>query len=79
MIEVLLIFSGLLIGFGIGQLVRDKLTRSTKVGTLRIDHSDPYDGPHIFLELEPGCGPSFLSSQKFVTLEVNEENYISHE
>lgn len=78
MIETLLILSGVLIGFGIGQIVRDMLTRSDKVGTLRIDNSDPYDGPHMFLELEPGCDPQSIARHKFVTLEVSTKNYISH-
>ena len=45
------------------------------VGALRIDKSDPDDGPYLFLELK--THPSIIEQQKYITLEVNTESYIS--
>lgn len=47
------------------------------IGTLRIDHSDPSDQPYMFLELSKGVGD--ISNDRYVTLEVSTENYISQE
>lgn len=75
MIYALLILSGFLMGFGIGQIVRDMITRKTIDGVLRIDHSDPNDRPYIFLELK--SDPEVIGKHKFVTIEVSTKNYIS--
>lgn len=45
------------------------------VGTLRIDSSDPEDGPYMFLELNKGTGD--VSRRKVVTLKVSTESYLS--
>ena len=45
------------------------------VGDLRIDCSDPDDGPYMFLELEQGV--DVIGRRKRVTLNVNTKNYIS--
>lgn len=77
MIDILLVLAGFLLGFAVGQFVRNHITRTTKNGTLRIDDSDPYDGPHMFLELESSVDA--ISRSKFVTLEVVAKNYISRQ
>lgn len=59
-----------LIGFVIGVKYHHK-----PVGTLRVDHSDPDDNPYLFLELSGD--PKKLPNQKYITLKVNIENYIS--
>lgn len=46
------------------------------VGTLRVDQSDPDGGPYLFLEISKD--PTKLPNQKYITLKVNVENYISH-
>ena len=46
------------------------------VGTLRVDQSDPDDNPYLFLELSGD--PKKLTNQKYITLKVNIENYVSH-
>lgn len=46
------------------------------IGTLRVDRSDPDDGPYLFLELSENTRE--LMNQKYITLEVNVEDYISH-
>ena len=60
-----------LIGFVIGVKYHHK-----PVGTLRVDQSDPDDNPYLFLELSGD--PKKLTNQKYITLKVNIENYISH-
>lgn len=44
------------------------------VGKLRIDKSDPYDGPYVFLELFKGIGD--ISKRKYVTLEISTKSYL---
>lgn len=55
----------------------NKRHKEKPVGTLRIDQSDPIDGPHLFLELN--TNPRNLLSKKQVVLDVNPESYLSHE
>ena len=45
------------------------------VGTLRVDSSDPDDGPYMFLELTKSAGE--VSRKKYVLLEVNTQSYLS--
>lgn len=45
------------------------------IGTLRIDRSDPYDKPYLFLEMD--VNPDKLLHYKYVTFKVNTESYIS--
>lgn len=47
------------------------------VGYLRVDHSDPDDGPYMFLELTRGL--EFVASQDTVNLKVKLEDYIPRE
>lgn len=52
------------------------VTKPKKVaGILRIDNSDP-DGPYLFLELS--SDPKFIMKEKYITLKVNTDSYISH-
>lgn len=73
MAEVLLILAGVFFGIAISVLVY----RAYFVGNLRIDNSDPIDGPYMFLELEKDVGR--ISSKKHVVLRVRRENFIPHE
>lgn len=50
--------------------------RST-VGSLRVDRSIPDEEPYIFLELKKGVGD--ITQRKHVTLDVKNENYLSHD
>jgi len=44
-------------------------------GVLVVDHSDPDDGPYLFLEL--ATDPSFISKQSDIRLSVEVRNYVS--
>lgn len=58
-------------GFAFGYFYPKK--RQT-VGTLRIDTSDLFDGPYMFLEVKTDIGD--LMKRKTVKLDVNTECYI---
>ena len=47
------------------------------IGTLRIDSSDPDDGPYLFLELNQSIADVKLQDKKFVVLAVDATNYLS--
>ena len=70
---VLGIFIGLMIALAI-KLIKTKPIQT--MGNLRIDNSDPMDGPYLFLELaSENLGQIYASEH--VTLKVVKENYIS--
>lgn len=64
-----------LVGFSAGVAIVIFVYRAERVGTLRIDRSDPSEPPYIFLELNKGVGD--ISTKKNVILKVKDENYIS--
>ena len=61
-----------LIGYVFGSTKHHK-----PIGTRRVDQSDLDDGPYLFLEMSGD--PKKLTNQKYITLKVNLENYISHQ
>ena len=65
-----------IIGVIMGWFISDHMTHSESVGDLRIDTSDPYDGPYMFLELHKDV--SDIYKRKHVVLKVNTKNFISH-
>lgn len=71
LIAVLLITLGFILGWVFTILRLHK----PPIGTLRVDESDPYDGPYLFLELD--SRPESFKRLKRVTLNVKAENYIS--
>lgn len=67
-----------LIGVSSGCVIAEITTRKKKpIGNLRIDKSDPEDGPYFFLELTES--PYVVERADYVTLKVVAENYISQE
>lgn len=67
---------GLVIGVFIGIVVFKLAQRSTISGVLRVDTSDPDDQPYLFLELSER--PLTIKEKKYVTFEVNPQDYIPH-
>lgn len=67
------------IGVGIGYALGLKNTRLKAIGTLRVDQSDPDDGPYLFLELNSPDATDVIMHSQQVVFDVNVENYISHE
>ena len=75
---ILLAFILTTIGFVIGVVVGlaiEKTRHVEPIGDLRIDESDPEDGPYLFLELN--ARPDNIKTHKQVTLNVKVENFIS--
>lgn len=66
------------IGILLGSIVTNAIYQKKRVGTLRIDTSDPSDGAYFFLEIESGKADK-IPSQKSILLKVNLKNYISHD
>lgn len=64
-----------LLGFVIGFLSACIAVLRLKIGTLRVDQSDPEDEPYMFLELSKNMGD--ITNRKYVLLDVRHENYIS--
>ena len=64
-----------LIGVSFGCVISNATNRKKPVGNLRIDKSDPDDGPYLFLELE--TDPQILEKEEYVTLKIVAKNYIS--
>lgn len=64
--------------FGIGILVgivcTTVATRTKSVGSIRIDTSDPDDGPYLFLELSKDIGEIYR--KKYVMFKVSLKNFI---
>lgn len=77
--EVLIALLCVCVGFMFGFAVSKRVSREEPIGVLRIDNSDPVDGPYLFLELEPTANPMALKHRKRVTLTIKAENFISHD
>lgn len=71
--ELVIIFC---IGILVGCVITLSIFRMRSVGSLRIDTSDPDDGPYLFLELSKDVGAVY--QKKYVTLKVNTKSFISH-
>lgn len=70
LISVVLNIVCVIIGFIFGFRLKKK-----PIGTLRVDRSDPYDKPYLFLEMD--SDPDNLIHGKYVTFKVNTKSYIS--
>ena len=69
------IFIACLLGCLFGCVITVVVFRVKHIGTLRIDSSDPYEGPYMFLELKKDVGN--IGRKKYVILKVNTKSYIS--
>lgn len=71
---IIALLCGILIGFVVAKIV----SRPKPIGFLRVDESDPDDGPYLFLELSPTFPPNVIKTKKQVTMAVKVENFVSH-
>lgn len=67
------------IGLGVGYALGLKKEPLKAIGTLRVDQSDPDDGPYLFLELYSPDATTAIMNSKQVIFDVNVKDYISHE
>lgn len=58
-------------------LERYRLSNKHYVGVLRVDTSDPDDGPYLFLEISKD--PHNLEHNSYVKMRVNTTSYISQD
>ena len=70
-IFVVITILGMIAGYNLAMMK----IHSKTFGTIRIDRSDPDDGPYLFLELKGH--PDVLMNEKFVMFEVSNENLVS--
>lgn len=68
------VFITFLIGYVLGFLVHKLIANKATIGFLRVDTSDPEDGPYLFLELHKGMED--VISREYVTLKVKREDLI---
>ena len=70
---------GIIIAFVLGLIAGGVavtvLYHVSRIGTLRLDASDPDERPYMFLELRKGIGN--IWNKKYVILDVNNKPYIS--
>lgn len=64
------------LSFSVGIGVTFLYFKKTRIGKLHIETSDP-DGPLLFVELKQPI--EYLMDKNEVVLEIDTENYISHE
>lgn len=72
---LVLFLIGCIIGFILGYVTAKKKYSKEPIGTLRIDHSDPDDGPYLFLELS--SDPGNIKHGEIVTMKTDCKNYVS--
>jgi hypothetical protein len=70
-VELFVIFG---IGILVGIVCTTVATRTKLVGSLRVDMSDPDDGPYLFLELSKDIGEIYR--KKYVMFKVSLKNFI---
>jgi len=66
----------IIIAFVIGVLVGTIIHRDRPVGDLRVDHSDPDDGPYLFLKLDTDVASIMNKSR--VVLRVKVKDFLPH-
>lgn len=66
-----------LFGIACGYIVGTIGRQEKAVGELRVETSDPDDGPYLFLELH--TKPEEIMKRNHVKLTVNTKSFISHE
>lgn len=62
-------------GYLLGADIRKSKYHDKLLGTIRVDRSDPDDGPYLFLELK--TTPDVIAEEDYVIFKVNNESYIS--
>lgn len=77
LVLLIVCFVGMLIGIGTGLTISQTARSRKAMGRLRIDHSELDEPTRMFVELK-GVTPDMIAQHKFVTFEVINESYLSH-
>ncbi len=72
-----MVIFAVMVALCIGILIGMHLFQDRPVGDLRVDHSDPVDGPHLYLELDTDV--SAILRKKRVAFRVRVKDFIPHE
>lgn len=67
----------LMIGVLLGMAIYAYAHKTTPVGILRVDRSDPADEPYLWLELSQPV--STFRDKQVVTMQVKHENFVSRD
>lgn len=65
------------IGVAVGIVIMLTVPKDPTMGVLRIDRSDPFEGPQLFLEIDPKAGD--ITEHDYVTFKVLDESYITRD
>lgn len=72
-----MVIFAVMVALCIGILIGMHLFQDRPVGDLRVDHSDPVDGSHLYLELDTDV--SAILRKKRVAFRVKAKDFIPHE
>ena len=67
---------GFLIGVIMTSLIYLHRNTSKRIGYLRVDYSDPIDGPYLFLELSENINN--ISKKREAIVEIKNKSFIPH-
>lgn len=73
MLSITIVF---IIGILIGSIATNAIYQQARTGTLRVDTSDPEDGPYMFLEIDKGV--ENITSKRYILLKVDLHSYLPH-
>lgn len=68
------VVGAVVVGFVLGYVFARRKFLTT-IGTVRVDQSDPYEPPYLFLELERE-GLNTIQKSKIVSFNVKVENFV---
>lgn len=71
-LTIIAVIAAFVIGIIAGKFIR----KDRPVGDLRVDRSDPYDNPNLFLELDTDV--QTIMRKKLVTFRVKLEDFLPH-
>lgn len=66
-----------LVGVAVGIAIMLLMPKDPMMGVLRIDRSDPFEGPQLFLELKVNANE--IAEHDYVTFEVLDQSYITRD
>lgn len=69
---------GFICGIVLGLMIYHFIIKPDTVGTIRIDRSDPEDGPYLFLEVDDPFKLHKILNSKYVILQVSDKDLSAH-
>ena len=75
--DVIIVIAAGIVGIVVGTFISKWVLSRKSSGALRVDTSDPDDGPYMFLEIKDQVEVYKIMRKEYVTLRVKFENFIS--